>query len=151
MGGAFQTLSGSVPVIGALFGAGNLWVGWTTHLFHSLVFGLVYAALVTLVPTTYSDTVRYYGAALGWALALWLVAASIVMPLWLRLVGVSIAVPAFQVPPWSATCSGASRSRQCTGTCVRSHGNTPRRVRFCGQAVARRRAAPRQIPIGRVT
>lgn len=98
MGGVFQTLSGSVPVIGALYGVGNLWVGWITHLFHSLVFGLVYAALVALVPTTYSDTVRYYGAAFGWALTLWLVAASIVMPLWLRLVGVSIAVPALQVP-----------------------------------------------------
>ncbi len=97
MGVVLQTVAGSVPVIGALYGAGNVWVGWITHLFHSLVFGLVYAAAVTLVPTRYGDTVRYYGAAMGWALALWLVAASVVMPLWLRLVGVSMAFPTFQV------------------------------------------------------
>jgi two-component sensor histidine kinase len=96
MGGLLQSVSGSVPVIGALYGAGNVWVGWITHLFHSLVFGLVYAALVTLAPETYSDAVRYQGLALGWATALWFVAASVLMPLWLRLVGVSMGVPDFR-------------------------------------------------------
>ena len=40
MGLALQLSVGSVPVIGALYGAENVWVGWITHAFHSVVFGL---------------------------------------------------------------------------------------------------------------
>ena len=93
MGVSLQLAVGTVPVIGALYGAGNVWVGWITHEFHSVVFGLAYAALVALVPDRYGDGVTYYGVALAWATILWLVAASLVMPAWLRLVGVPAALP----------------------------------------------------------
>ena len=93
MGIPLQFARGTVPVIGALYGAGNVWVGWITHEFHSVVFGLAYAAIVSLVPDRYGDGVTYYGVALAWATALWLVAASLVMPAWLRLVGVPAALP----------------------------------------------------------
>ena len=93
MGAPMQLLSGSVPVIGALYGVQNALVGWLTHGFHSVVFGLVYAALVQAVPSHRSDRLRYYGVALGWSLALWLVAAGLIMPLWLSLVGIEASLP----------------------------------------------------------
>ncbi|MEF8829098.1 MAG: HAMP domain-containing sensor histidine kinase [Haloarcula sp.] len=93
MGVPMQFLSGSVPVIGALYGVQNPLVGWLTHAFHSVVFGLVYAALVGTVPSHRSDRLRYYGVALGWSLALWLVAAGLVMPMWLSLVGIEASLP----------------------------------------------------------
>ncbi|MFB6223407.1 MAG: ATP-binding protein [Haloarcula sp.] len=93
MGIPYQLLSGSVPVIGALYGVQNALVGWITHGFHSVVFGLAYAALVQSVPDHLSDRARYYGVALGWALALWLVAAGLIMPVWLSLVGIEASLP----------------------------------------------------------
>jgi len=99
MGGLLQLVVGNVPVIGALYGAGDIWVGWITHEFHSVVFGLVYAALVALVPDRYGDNVRYYGVGLAWAALVWLLAASVLMPIWLRLVGIQVTFPNFQA--WS--------------------------------------------------
>jgi len=93
MGVPYQLLSGSVPVIGALYGVRNALVGWITHGFHSVVFGLVYAALVQSVPDGVSERTRYYGVALGWSLALWLVAAGVIMPAWLSLVGIEATLP----------------------------------------------------------
>ena len=97
MGIFLQSVAGSVPVIGALYGSADRWVGWITHTFHSFVFGLVYAGLVTLVPERYGDRLRYYGVGFAWAGALWLVAASLVMPLWLRLVGIQAPLPTLQL------------------------------------------------------
>ncbi|WP_233563592.1 ATP-binding protein [Haloarcula sp. Atlit-7R] len=93
MGVTMQALSGGVPVIGALYGVQNPLVGWVTHGFHSVVFGLVYAALVRTVPDHFSDRRRYYGVALGWSVTLWLVAAGLVMPVWLSLVGIEASLP----------------------------------------------------------
>jgi hypothetical protein len=39
MGVAADAITGVVPIIGALYGVVDPLVGWTTHLFHSLVFG----------------------------------------------------------------------------------------------------------------
>jgi signal transduction histidine kinase len=88
-----QVLSGSVPVIGALYGVTNLWIGWITHGFHSIVFGLVYGALVAGVPSSYGDRTRYVGVAIAWAVLLWLVAAGLVMPLWLSALGIETRFP----------------------------------------------------------
>ncbi|MBX0324258.1 sensor histidine kinase [Halomicroarcula sp. F13] len=93
MGLLMQYLGGAVPIIGALYGTTDPTVGWITHEFHSVVFGLTYAGLVQLVPSSVDDRLRYYGTAFGWAVALWLVAAGLVMPLWLRLVGIPAPLP----------------------------------------------------------
>jgi signal transduction histidine kinase len=96
MGAFLQMIVGSVPVVGSLYGSTNVWIGWITHEFHSVVFGFIYVSLTTLIPDTYSDRIRYYGVGIAWGAVLWLVAASIIMPLWLRLVGFSVAVPNLQ-------------------------------------------------------
>jgi len=78
---------GMMPTIAALYGAESAAIGWVAHLFHSVVFGLVFAAAA--VRTDYRDadtgTFAVLGAAYG--VVLWLVAAAVLMPLWLGALG----------------------------------------------------------------
>jgi len=82
-------------VIGSLYGVDSALIGWITHLFHSVVFGLLFAAGVSYVSTYRGEPslVDLIGAGLGWGTFLWLVAAGIVMPLWLTAVGLSMTLP----------------------------------------------------------
>ncbi|MFC7076554.1 ATP-binding protein [Haloarcula halophila] len=112
MGVPLQLLAGSVPVIGALYGVTDIWVGWITHEFHSIVFGLVYGALVTALPVE-DDPLRYVGVAVAWALVLWLFAAGLVMPLWLGLLGFTASLPSLSMMSlfghlvWGVSLGGA--------------------------------------------
>ncbi|WP_135805757.1 ATP-binding protein [Halorussus marinus] len=94
MGVFNQLTGGSIPVIGALYGVANPLVGWITHEFHSVVFGMIYAAMLAVVPERYGRSRRgrlLVGA--GWGAFLWAFAAGVVMPTWLRLVGISAPLP----------------------------------------------------------
>jgi hypothetical protein len=94
MGTAMQQFSGTVPVIGSLYGVENRLVGWITHEFHSVIFGLVYAALLSTLPRSYTRQILSgIALAIGFGIALWAIAAGVIMPIWLRLVGVDVAVP----------------------------------------------------------
>ncbi|MDX1745620.1 MAG: sensor histidine kinase, partial [Halobacteriales archaeon] len=96
MGIVIQTVAGVVPVIGALYGAMDPLVGWITHEFHSVVFGLIYAGIVAIVPARYGDrALGRVGIGILWALSLSLIAAGFVMPVWLRLVGLPAPLPSF--------------------------------------------------------
>lgn len=75
--------------IPALVGMAGIGAGWVVHLSISAVFGVVFAALVTVTPLRrYGDS---YGRSLvvgaAYGAVLWLVAAAIVMPIWLSAVG----------------------------------------------------------------
>ncbi|WP_181685461.1 sensor histidine kinase [Halorhabdus salina] len=99
MGLVGQATSGVVPIIGALYGNTNALVGWVTHEFHSVVFGLVFAGILATVPDGYAEDWRWcLATGLSWAFALWLVASGIIMPLWLELVGIPAVVP--NLSPW---------------------------------------------------
>jgi two-component system OmpR family sensor kinase len=114
MGVPLSTLQGSIPVIGVLYGSPLPVVGWTVHLFHSLVFGLGFVALVTgsrlvryrsqLVPTA--------GIGIAYGVAIWVVAAGFVMPAWLRVLGVAAPIPNLTAAGllghvlWGATLGG---------------------------------------------
>lgn len=94
MGGHVHFITGSFPVIGALYGTESLLVGVLTHEFHSLVFGLMYAGLIVLLPGGWRiDWRAEVGMAVGWGVVLWVVASGIVMPFWLNLVGISTPMP----------------------------------------------------------
>ncbi len=95
MGILSETLTGLLPVIGSLYGVADPIVGWVTHLFHSVVFALLFAAGYVHFRGGHSgrSTVSGILAGTGWGVILWLVAAGIVMPVWLRLLGVPTAVP----------------------------------------------------------
>ena len=114
MGVPLTVLQGSIPVIGVLYGSPSPVVGWTVHLFHSLVFGLGFVALVTG-----SRLVRYRsrllptaGIGIAYGVAIWVVAAGFVMPAWLRVLGVSAPIPDLSAAGllghvvWGATLGG---------------------------------------------
>ena len=89
MGLMIQFVMGIMPVIGALYGAEGLVTGWVAHLVHSVVFALVFAAVVSQPPLAkYADSVGpAAGLGLVYGVILWLVAAAIVMPIWMGAVG----------------------------------------------------------------
>jgi len=96
---ASELLGGSVAAIGVFYGTPNPVVGWLTHEFHSVVFGFVFVGLVSVALERYRDALlTYVAVGVGWALVLWIGAASVVGPVWLRLLGISAPVPSFSVP-----------------------------------------------------
>lgn len=94
MGGYVHFTTGSIPVIGALYGTESVVVGGLTHEFHSLVFGLIYAGFLVVLPDWgESEWGRRIAVAVGWGVGLWLGASGIIMPAWLNLVGIATPVP----------------------------------------------------------
>lgn len=89
-----ELFGGSVGVIGVLYGVENVVVGWITHEFHSVVFGFVFAGLVSVAPEPYRNRlVGYLTIGAGWAIVLWFGAAGIISPIWLRLLGIPAPIP----------------------------------------------------------
>ena len=94
MGAFSQAIASVIPVIGALYGVAHPVVGWTTHEFHSVVFGMVFAGLLTVGPgNRVGGPGGHVLAGAAWGIFLWAVAAGVVMPVWLRLVGIPAPVP----------------------------------------------------------
>jgi len=95
MGLILQLVAGEIGIIGALYGVQTVAVGWVTHLFHSIVFATVFVAAVTV------DRLNQYTENLAGSIRLsvlygsflWLVAAGVVMGVWLNLVGIPAAIP----------------------------------------------------------
>jgi two-component system OmpR family sensor kinase len=96
---------GSISGIGVLYGTegGNPIVGWITHQFHSVVFGFVFAGLVTVAPDRYHDNIpAYVGIGTVWGFTLWVVASGFISAIWLRLVGIPVPVPSYSVRTFAA-------------------------------------------------
>jgi len=95
MGLVYSATTGSIPVIGALYGAENAVVGWTTHQFHSVVFGLGFVAAVShpRFRGAISGTGACVAAGVAYGLLLAALAAGVVMPLWLQAIGIPATVP----------------------------------------------------------
>ncbi|MFC7098979.1 histidine kinase [Halobaculum marinum] len=95
MGGVLHAATGSLAVIGALYGAESSAAGWVAHLFHSGVFATVFVAVTAVGrPATVASSVR--GSVLlgaGYGVLLWLIGSGVVLGLWLRTVGIAAAVP----------------------------------------------------------
>jgi len=99
MGAVMSTFTGAIPVIGSLYGVPSPAVGWLSHLFHSLVFGLGTVAVLERWDADWVASPRRrlgFGAVVG--VGLWLVAAGLVMPAWLRLVGTGAPLPNLSGP-----------------------------------------------------
>ena len=87
-------LGGNIGIIGVLYGVDDAVVGWVTHEFHSVVFGFVFAGLVSLAPPEYRTRLSAHVAiGVAWGLVLWFVAAGFVSAIWFRLVGVPVPIP----------------------------------------------------------
>lgn len=90
MGATLWGLGDGLAIIGALYGIESAVVGWITHLFHSVVFALLFVALTSWPPlrdrTGSVLSVTVLGVA--WAVVLAVVAAGVLMPVWIGAVGV---------------------------------------------------------------
>lgn len=95
MGTIFSLGTGLFPVIGALYGVEDPVVGWVTHLFHSIVFALIFITISARLSSFGIKVPISYSAMLGvaWGIILWFIAAGLIMPLWLRLLGYHSALP----------------------------------------------------------
>jgi two-component sensor histidine kinase len=93
-----EAMGGSVAGIGVFYGLDNPIVGWFTHEFHSAVFAFVFAALASMVPGEYREdflgtVLSHLAVGIGWALCLFVVAAGVIAPIWLRLLGIGAPIP----------------------------------------------------------
>lgn len=79
-----DVIENAIPALWALDGGA---AGWFVHMVNSAIFGVFFAAVVTRWP----ESVRTIGRSLivggGFGVLLWLLAAGVVMPVWLNLVG----------------------------------------------------------------
>jgi len=94
-------LSEAIP---ALYGMDGALFGVTAHLAHSAVFGVLFAAIVRFGNLwRYTDRIASStGLGVAYGLGLWLIAASIVMPLWMNAVGMDAVVPTFDITSMGA-------------------------------------------------
>lgn len=99
MGVFYQFSTGLLPVIGSLYGIHSPVIGWITHLFHSAVFGLLFAAaaVVPRIDRLVTGPMRSGLFGLCWGIVLWFVAAGIVMPVWLTVIGITTELPNLSV------------------------------------------------------
>ncbi len=95
MGGYFLATTNVIPIIGALYGGNDPIIGWTTHLFHSVVFTIIFAAVYTHPRLRKISSNIHRGLLIGitWSVILWLFAAGVIMPLWLNVVGIPVELP----------------------------------------------------------
>ncbi|KTG29410.1 ATP-binding protein [Haloferax profundi] len=100
MGLVSQALTGSLAIIGALYGVMNGGVGWVLHIFHSVVFGILFAVVVTRRNPwqVLQRPEALTGLGVGYGLFLWVFASGFVMPVWLNAVGIPAPVPNLSTP-----------------------------------------------------
>jgi hypothetical protein len=89
--------------IPALYGTQGGVAGWIAHLIHSALFGMLFAGVATIPALRpYTDRVsRSTVLGLGYGIVLWLIAAGIVMPYWLQMVGFAAVPPLPNLDPLS--------------------------------------------------
>jgi hypothetical protein len=94
---------GIMEVVGGLYTVESVTAGWIFHLIHAVLFGIFFAIGLQWKPFAQYDFGPLAIALLGlaWGVALWMVAAGLIMPLWLE----GMALPAPDLPNW-ATKSG---------------------------------------------
>jgi len=100
-------LAGAIP---ALYGLSGGIAGWTVHLSHGAVLGVVFAALVERGYPGEHSTGTIVGLGLLWGVLTWIGLAALVMPLWLSAIGFPMAPPFPNFAPpsllWHAVYGG---------------------------------------------
>lgn len=117
MGVLFQLTTGLLPVIGALYGVAHAGIGWVTHLFHSVIFAILFVTGCTSanIEQHVSTLPQMTVAGLGWGVVLWFVAAGFVMPAWLLALGEAAELPTLDLVGlaahglWGITLGGSYR------------------------------------------
>lgn len=129
MGVVLQVFSGQIGIIGGLYGVSTPTVGWIVHLFHSVVFATI-AVAAQRHPLVCQHSASFGGAVslgIAYGFLLWVVAAGLVMPVWLTLVGIPTQVPNLGPVSLAAHLSGGQRSARSFAP-PRSRGLTGERT-----------------------
>ena len=87
MGLIMHFVMGAMPLVGALYGQPTVLAGWLAHLVHSVVFALVFAAVLTRTSLGEYGLLGIVGLGAVYGVVLELVAAGVVLPLWANAVG----------------------------------------------------------------
>jgi hypothetical protein len=102
--GAIIWMMNPAVIVGAIAGLytlqGSAIAGWIAHLAHSAILGAIFAGIVRI------DALSGYANRVGpsavmgivWGFILWVIAAGLIMPLWLTAVGFPMAPP---FPNWA--------------------------------------------------
>lgn len=98
MGLLMHFVMGAMPLIGALYGQPTVAAGGLAHLFHSLVFGLLFAAVVTRTSLREYGLLGMIGLGAVYGIVLEVVAAGVVLPLWANAVGAGPLPVPFLIP-----------------------------------------------------
>ncbi|WP_135305884.1 hypothetical protein [Haloarcula amylovorans] len=98
MGLIMHFVMGAMPLIGALYGQPTVAAGWLAHLFHSVVFALVFAAVLTRPTFREYELYGIVGLGAVYGIILELVAAAFVLPVWANAVGAAELPVPFLVP-----------------------------------------------------
>lgn len=89
---------GIMEAVGGLYTMNSVTAGWIFHMIHAVLFGIVFAIGIQWQPFGKYDFGPLAIALLGlaWGVALWMVAAGVIMPAWLDAVGLT----APEIPNW---------------------------------------------------
>ena len=74
-----EIIGGAIP---GLYGFDGGLAGWTMHMVHSAVLGVVFAAVATAAPQYTNTLGKSLGAGIVYGIVLWALLASVVMPIW---------------------------------------------------------------------
>lgn len=92
----------AMPALYGLAPPPNPIAGWVVHLFHSAGFGIIFGGLLRTeaLADTVGSLLKSMGFGLVYGIVIWVVAAALLMPLWLSAVGFPEAppFPNFAVP-----------------------------------------------------
>lgn len=102
MGLVMHYVMGMIQAVGALYGLEATSTGWAFHLWHAVVFALVFGGFFVWNRLSELRHRVLASTTLGiaWATVLWVGAAGVIMPLWLGSVGGSAPNPP-ALDPWS--------------------------------------------------
>lgn len=73
--------------IPAMYGVSGGLAGWVVHVSHGAVLGVAFAGVLDVVDATDWSTTKTVGVGVAFGVALWVVLAVLVMPVWLSGVG----------------------------------------------------------------
>ncbi|WP_336024571.1 hypothetical protein [Halobellus salinisoli] len=93
MGLLMHFIMGAMPLIGGLYGQPTVVAGWTAHLFHSVVFALIFAAVIGSTSLREYGLLGMIGLGAVYGVILEIVAAGFVLPIWANAVGVGGGLP----------------------------------------------------------
>jgi uncharacterized membrane protein YagU involved in acid resistance len=98
MGLVLQFVMGAMPLVGALYGQPTVLAGWVAHLFYSVVFAVLFAAVVAGTSLREYGLLGMVGLGLVYGVPLGLVAAGVVLPVWANAIGAGPLPVPFIIP-----------------------------------------------------